>query len=88
MRYFPLLDFQHAVSALLLGLVAVILAWVAWGSYGRRDPAEPEQPGDGVVPETGHHPVPPILVFVYAAVGAGAVGYAVSVWVSGAPVGY
>jgi hypothetical protein len=42
----------------------------------------------GSVPGTEHNPVAPILLFVFAGVAAGALGYAVFVWLLGRPVGY
>jgi hypothetical protein len=92
-RFFPLLDFQEIVLALFLGLVTLILVVVAWGGYSRRPPGEgPPQAPDtevpGSVPGTERNPVAPILLFVFAGVAAGALGYAVFVWLLGRPVGY
>lgn len=88
MRFFPLLDFQHAVLALCLGLVALIFVGVGWGSYARREGSGTEEPeGDGA-PRTDDNPVPPLLVFVYAGIAACALGYAAFVWLRGLPVGY
>jgi hypothetical protein len=88
MRFFPLLDFQHVVLALFLGLLGVILAAAAWGGYARRGNAPPETDGGDANPRAEENPIPPVLVFVYAAVAACAFGYAGFIWSNGLPVGY
>ena len=88
MRYFPLLDFQHTVLALGLGLVALIFAIAGWGSYRRREGSSVEEPEGGGVPRTDDNPVPPLLVFVYTGIAVWALGYAAFVWFRGLPVGY
>ena len=61
MRYFTLLDFQHWVLALFLGLVAVIFVYIAWRFY-----PVPEGEGESVGERlpTGHrpgsHPIAPV----------------------------
>ena len=46
MRYFALLDLQHMVLALFLGLGLVILLYAAWMGYREREPEEPEEPAE------------------------------------------
>ena len=38
MRYFALLDLQHVVLSVFLGLIALLLLVVAFGTYGFRRP--------------------------------------------------
>jgi len=78
MRYFALLDFQHWVLALGLGLLAVIFIYVGWRFYPA--PTEEEEvAGEGL--HTGHasgsHPVAPILIFIYLGAVLWALGYAI-----------
>ena len=75
MRYFTLLDFQHWVLALFLGLLAVILIYVAWRLY-------PEQKDTaGIIPPADHtpdsNPIPPILIFVSVGALLWALGYVI-----------
>jgi hypothetical protein len=92
MRYFTLLDFQHMLLALFLGVTAVILVYLAFGSYARHQAAErqgPEEtlPGDvtGEVHEGQENPLPAFLKVVYAGIIATAVGYMVFIGMLGAP---
>jgi hypothetical protein len=78
MRYFVLLDFQHWVLALFLGLLAVIFIYIAWRFY----PAPEEGEGAaGGLPPAGHvqgsHPIAPILIFIYVGSILWALGYAI-----------
>ncbi len=87
MRFFALLDFQHLVLGLFIGLLALLFAAAGWMGYERREEApEPGEPPD--VPEAGHHPVGPFLALVYAGAVVGALGYALFQGILGGPVGY
>jgi len=66
MRYFILLDFQHLVLAFFLGLLAVLFAYVAWCGYPGRDPQELEVTGEVSRREGPAHPLPPILLLIFA----------------------
>lgn len=88
MRYFTLLDFQHWVVALSLGLLAVILIYVAWGLC----PAAEEGEGrDGEYlsggQNQGANPIPPILIFIVIGALLWAVGYAIIEGILGGAIG-
>jgi hypothetical protein len=90
MRFFVLLDFQHMVLALFLGLTAVILVTLAFGSYARRQAMEmqpPEEPPGGDVPGEGHegqeNPLPAFLKVVYVGIAATAIGYMIFIGIRG-----
>lgn len=69
MRFFPVLDFQHLILALFLGLVAALVIYLGFlsGRYAGRRGAElpPSESGypDGI--EARDNPVPPVLIFLY-----------------------
>jgi hypothetical protein len=90
MRFFALLDFQHMVLALFLGVTAVILVYLAFGSYARRQAVErqrPEEPpaGDvsGGVHEGRENPLPAFLKVVYVGIAATAIGYMIFIGIRG-----
>jgi len=71
-RFFEVLDFQHMVLAIFLGLVAALVIYMGFrGDRYRRmgsDVAEPHE-GEPDVAEklgAGSNPIPPILIFLYA----------------------
>jgi len=78
MRYFTLLDFQHWVLALFLGLLAVIFIYIGWRFYPT--PEEGEETANERL-HTGHatgtHPIAPILIFIYIGALLWALGYVV-----------
>ena len=76
MRYFVLLDFQHWVLALGLGLLAVIFIYVGWRFYpGPEEEITEEQLHAGHV--QGSHPIAPILIFTYIGAILWALGYVI-----------
>lgn len=87
MRYFFLLDFQHWVLALFLGLLAVIFIYIAWRLYP--DP-EVREEAAGERLHTGHtvssHPIAPILIVIYIGAVLWALGYAVVVGIMGGAI--
>jgi hypothetical protein len=90
MRFFSLLDFQHWVLALFLGLTAAILVYLAFGSYPRRraqgppGAQEPHAAGDSRdLHEGGENPVPTLLMVIYLGFFAVAVAYLVVVGIRG-----
>jgi hypothetical protein len=92
MRFFSLLDFQHWVLALFLGLTAAILVYLAFGSYPRRraqgplgtEAEAPHAAGDtGDLHEGGENPVPTLLMVIYPGFLAVAVAYLVFVGIRG-----
>jgi hypothetical protein len=90
MRFFSLLDFQHWVLALCLGLTALILVYLAFGSYPRRraqGPPGAEAPHDnenlGGSHEGGENPIPALLKVIYLGFFAVAVAYMVFVGIRG-----
>ncbi len=90
MRYFPLLDLQHMVLAVFLGLIAFVLICAAWGSYPkRRESACPEEPGAPsdqellTGPGGGHNPFAPFLVYIYIGAAVWALGYMIVIGLAG-----
>jgi Ca2+/Na+ antiporter len=65
MRYFILLDFQHWVLALFLGLLAVLFVYIAWSGYPSREAEEPIHEELASGHGSSSHPIPPLLVFVF-----------------------
>ena len=78
MRYFVLLDFQHWVLALGLGLLAVILIYVGWRFYPGPEKGE-EAAGERLQNDhiQGSHPIAPILIFIYIGAMLWALGYVI-----------
>jgi hypothetical protein len=76
MRYFILLDFQHWVLALFLGLLAVIFIYIGWRFY-----PDPEEEITEEQLHSGHaqssHPIAPILIFIYIGAIIWTLGYVV-----------
>jgi len=89
-RFFPLLDFQYLILAIILGTIGVLLAYVAWAGYLYRSPDEEEQT-EGFELDTGHevkrNPVPPFLILVYVGAAIWAVAYAIIIGMYGGPIG-
>ena len=72
MRFFEVLDFQHMVLAIFLGLIAALVIYMSFrGDRYRRKSSDLVGPHEGEpgVPEkldAGSNPIPPILIFLYA----------------------
>jgi len=91
MRYFALLDFQHMVLALFLGVGFVILLYAGWMGYSDREPEDSEGEKEAVWDETkimghSHNPMSPLLIFVYAGAVLWAVAYAIFAGILGGPI--
>ena len=87
MRFFPLLDFEHMVLAFFLGLGVLIFLYAAWTGYPpRREEEAPHAEGKNGV-EAEHHPMVPMLRFLYAAVALWALVYVIVYGVFGGPIG-
>ena len=92
MRFFALLDFQHWVLALVLGLVAVIVVAVAWGSYPRRGKDDPalEEDEETVTLESGivmgTRPMAPLLGLLYVLIIVWILGYLLIEGIFGGPI--
>ncbi len=92
MRFFALLDFQHLVLAIGLGLVAVIVTVVAWGSYPRRSRDDPDfEAGEekitlesGIVMGSG--PIAPLLRLLYVLIILWVLGYLIIEGLLGGPI--
>jgi hypothetical protein len=99
MRYFALLDLQHMVLALFLGLGLVVLLYAAWMGYREREPEESAGPPGGLEGtgaaeaggvETGEeehrdNPIPPMLILLYTVVAVWMVSYLMVVGIRGGP---
>ena len=86
MQYFPLVDLQHWMLAIFLGLVSVILIYLAFGSHpGREKGAEGEPTERDILfgEETEKNPMAPILFFVYVGVIVFAAAYLILIGVKG-----
>lgn len=91
MRFYSLLDFQHMVLALFLGLGFVILLYAAWLGYPGREPEECDSEKEATWDETkimGHsdNPMSPFLIFVHIGAIIWALGYAIVVGIFGGPI--
>ena len=70
MRFFAILDFQHEILAVFLGLVTVLLIYLALRSYRySRERKDEKGPGEEEFYESigvriKNHPVPPFLLFL------------------------
>jgi len=86
MQYFPLVDLQHWMLAIFLGLVSVILIYLAFGSHPGREKGAEGEPAErdilfGEEPEK--NPIAPILIFVYVGVIVFAVAYLIIIGLQG-----
>ena len=67
MRLFALLDLQHLILGIFLGLICAILIYLGFRSarYTRPNKNEERETGypDGL--EIENHPVPPLLLFLF-----------------------
>jgi hypothetical protein len=86
MRYFILLDFQHMVLAFFLGLLAVLFAYAAWCGYPSRKTSEKESGEMGEAETTPAHPLPPILLLVFAGSALWLLGYMLVRGIFGGPI--
>ncbi len=90
MRFFVWPDFQYEMTALFLGAICLIAAYLAWAGYPRRRIARTGQDLD----ERGRHelesgdhpeknPVGPFLILTYLVIASTSIGYLIYVWASG-----
>lgn len=69
MRLFALLDMQHLILGIFLGLICAIVIYLGFRSAWYARPRKPDQGEresgypDGL--EIGNSPVPPLLVFLF-----------------------
>jgi multisubunit Na+/H+ antiporter MnhB subunit len=88
MQYFPLVDLQHWMLAIFLGLVSLILVYLAFGSHPSREKGlEGERTERDLLfgEETEKNPMAPILIFVYVGVIVFAVAYLILIGLRGGP---
>jgi len=88
MQYFPLVDLQHWMLAIFLGLVSLILVYLAFGSHPSREKSlEREQRERDLLfgEETEKNPMAPILIFVYVGVVVFAILYLILIGLRGGP---
>ena len=88
MRFFAVLDFQHEILAIFLGLVSVILVYLAFGSHPVREKGLGGERTERDVlfgEEAEKNPVAPILLFVYVGVIVFAVAYLIRIGLQGGP---
>ncbi len=89
MRYFTILDFQHWVAALFIGGLLPILAYVSWSGYVRRKAEKLDLSDDTMPlepPESEHHSVAPILIFIYIGTFFWMIAYLLMVGLAGGPI--
>ena len=89
MRYFTVLDFQRTILALTMGVILLIAIYLTWKGYPRDrdqlDDADREASID-FIPASEHHPVTPMLLFLYVGIVLWVIGYLVVVGIFGGPV--
>jgi hypothetical protein len=90
MQFFPLVDLQHWVLAIFLGLIALILVYLAFGSHTRRRGQRMErklEEGEEnellLGREDEKNPVAPLLIFIYISVIVFAVAYLITIGLRG-----
>ena len=70
MRFFPVLDFQHEILAIFLGLGSALLIYLALRSFHysprRKDEkgTEKEEFYESIGVRIQNHPIPPFLLFL------------------------
>jgi hypothetical protein len=88
MRFFPLLDFQYAMLLIFLGLIALVLIYVAFRTYdflpAKREKGEEDEEYPGGI-RASNHPIPLILISLYAGLAIWAVAYVVVIGIRGNP---
>jgi len=69
MRLFALLDAQHLILGIFLGVICAILIYLGFRSAGYARPRKPvEEERESGYPdglEIGNNPVPPLLLFLF-----------------------
>jgi Ca2+/Na+ antiporter len=86
MRFFALIDFQHMVLALFLGLSAAVAVYLAWSGYSHkreRDLDERELAELRIRSE--ENPVAPVLLLIYVAVVVCVILYLLIIGIFGGP---
>ena len=87
MQFFPLVDFQHWILAIFLGLILLILVYLAFGSHGRRSASFAEKDEREIL--FGEEPVkkgmPPTLIVVFLGAIVFALGYFILIGIKGPP---
>jgi len=88
MRFFSLLDFQHAMLLIFLGVIALILLYLAFYGhdfiFGRGEKKEEIEEYPGGI-QARNRPIPLILVFLYLGLVIWALAYVVVSGIKGAP---
>ena len=88
MQYFPLVDLQHWMLAIFIGLVSLILVYLAFGSHASRERSvEGERTERDILfgEEAEKNPIAPILIFVYVGAAVSAVAYLIIIGLRGGP---
>ena len=87
MQFFPLVNFQHWVLAIFLGLVLLILVYLAFGSHGRRTECAAERDEREILfdEEPVKKPMPPILIVVFWGAIFFALSYFILIGIKGPP---
>ena len=86
MQYFPLVDLQHWMLAIFLGLVSLILVYLAFGSHAHRGKEiEGERAARDILfgQDPEKNPFAPILIFVYVGALVFALAYLVLIGIKG-----
>jgi hypothetical protein len=86
MRFFPLLDFQHMVLALFLGIAALVFVYVAWSGYSEKREKDLEEHEGDIRFSSERHPMPPLLIFVYAGVALWVIAYVLLIGIFGGAI--
>ncbi|MEN6617482.1 MAG: hypothetical protein ABFD12_13075 [Syntrophorhabdus sp.] len=90
MRFFFLMDYQHWLLAVGLGLILVILIYLAFRSYGyssERDTGKSQQTfyyPDGI--QGKNFPTPPVILFLYFGFVIWAICYVIFIGILHGPI--
>jgi hypothetical protein len=92
-RFFTLIDFQHLILALFLGLAAALVIYLAFRYTGKRQPEEDSGEGADTAPSEypegfriEDNPVPPVLILLFLGFIVWFIFYVIIFGIHGGPV--
>ncbi len=87
MQFFPLMNFQHWVLAIFLGLILLILVYLAFGSHGRRTEGAAERDEREFLfsEDPVKKAMPPLLIVVFLGAIFFALAYFILIGIKGPP---
>lgn len=89
MRFYTLLDFQHWLTALCLGLLSALVVHVALAGFWTRKLEKLDDPYDfsrTEVPGSEEYPPTPVLFILYVGIMLWVLGYMIVIGLWGGPI--